>query len=52
VCDLPCYRKSFLKFAGDPKTKLFLTANINSVFGFTKLIRFGWSTAAIIIGKK
>ncbi len=39
-------------YPGDPKTKLFLTANINPVFGFTKLIRFGWSTAAIIIKKR
>lgn len=38
-------------YPGDPKTKLFLTANINKVFGFTKLIRFGWSTAAVIIKK-
>ena len=39
-------------YPGDPKTKKFLTDTINPVFGFVKLIRFGWSTAAVIIQKK
>lgn len=38
-------------YPGDPKTKKFLTNNINPIFGFVKLIRFGWSTAAVIIKK-
>jgi ribonuclease H2 subunit A len=33
-------------YPADPVTKKFLDTNINKVFGFTKLIRFSWSTAA------
>lgn len=39
-------------YPGDPKTKKFLTDTLDPVFGFVKLIRFGWSTAAVIIQKK
>ena len=38
-------------YPGDPKTKMFLDSNINQVFGFVKLIRFSWSTAATKLHK-
>lgn len=38
-------------YPGDPLTKKFLDANINNVFGFVKLVRFSWSTAAVKVKK-
>lgn len=35
----------------DPLTKKFLDASLNNVFGFVKLIRFSWSTAAVKLKK-
>ena len=35
----------------DPLTKKFLDANLNNVFGFVKLVRFSWSTAAVKLKK-
>ncbi|GFO25809.1 ribonuclease [Plakobranchus ocellatus] len=38
-------------YPGDPKTKQFLQASFDKVFGFPSFVRFSWSTAAIIIEK-
>ena len=38
-------------YPGDPVTKKFLDDNLDSVFGFVKLVRFGWSTAANKLAK-
>lgn len=38
-------------YPGDPKTKNFLTASMDSVFGFSQFVRFGWSTASVILDK-
>lgn len=39
-------------YPGDPLVRKFLNAYIDEVFGFTKLVRFSWSTASQIIDKK
>ncbi|KAJ9595409.1 hypothetical protein L9F63_013393 [Diploptera punctata] len=36
-------------YPNDPVTKVFLTKNIDPVFGFPQLVRFSWSTAAKIL---
>jgi hypothetical protein len=38
--------KTFLLDLKDPLTKKFLDATLDPVFGFVKLIRFGWSTCS------
>ncbi|GFS18918.1 ribonuclease [Elysia marginata] len=38
-------------YPGDPKTKHFLEASFDRVFGFPNFVRFSWSTAALIIEK-
>lgn len=39
-------------YPGDPVTKKFLQENIDSVFGFPRLVRFSWSTASNILMAK
>lgn len=36
-------------YPGDPVTKKFLQENIDSIFGFPRLVRFSWSTAENIL---
>lgn len=38
-------------YPGDPLTKKFLDFNLDSVFGFVKLVRFSWSTAGLKVKK-
>ena len=45
-----CIQVSHLCFP-DPKTKKFLAEEIDKVFGFPQFVRFGWSTAALILQK-
>ncbi|CAF0709619.1 unnamed protein product [Brachionus calyciflorus] len=47
-CNLKEYGSGY---PGDPMTKKFLDASLNNVFGFVKLVRFSWSTAALKIKK-
>lgn len=39
-------------YPGDPKTKAFLEDNVDRVFGFPRLVRFSWSTAANVLKRK
>lgn len=39
-------------YPGDPKTKSFLSATLDPVFGFSQFVRFGWSTASVILDKR
>ncbi|ESO09970.1 hypothetical protein HELRODRAFT_73260 [Helobdella robusta] len=39
-------------YPGDPKTKQFLSENIDPIFGFPQFVRFGWSTASSILDTK
>lgn len=39
-------------YPGDPKTKAFLETNCHRVFGFPRLVRFSWSTAANVLERK
>jgi len=39
-------------YPADPNTKKYLNDIINPVFGFTKIVRFSWSTAAVLMDKK
>ncbi|KAK3096077.1 hypothetical protein FSP39_022791 [Pinctada imbricata] len=38
-------------YPGDPKTKKFMSEEMDKVFGFPQFVRFGWSTAALILQK-
>lgn len=38
-------------YPGDPKTKQFLEASFDRVFGFPNFVRFSWSTAGLILEK-
>lgn len=38
-------------YPGDPKTKAFLKAVFDKMFGYPTFIRFGWSTASTVIDK-
>ncbi|XP_067935444.1 ribonuclease H2 subunit A-like [Watersipora subatra] len=39
-------------YPGDPKTKEFLAKNVDRVFGFSKLVRFSWSTASKLLDER
>lgn len=36
----------------DPKTKEFLSKNIDRVFGFPKIVRYSWSTASKLLEER
>lgn len=38
-------------FLLDPKTKRFLSDSMDKVFGFPQFVRFGWSTASVMLQK-
>lgn len=38
-------------YPGDPKTKRFLSDSMDKVFGFPQFVRFGWSTASVMLQK-
>ncbi|RUS79987.1 hypothetical protein EGW08_012252 [Elysia chlorotica] len=48
ILDEPNYGSGY---PGDPKTKHFLEASFDRVFGFPDFVRFSWSTAALIMDR-
>ncbi|KAK6735124.1 hypothetical protein RB195_018361 [Necator americanus] len=38
-------------YPGDPNTKKFLVESVDSVFGYSSLVRFSWKTAEVLVDK-